>query len=382
MMKIIVVISVVTLIACGPGPLPPLPERYPDPRQDRFPSDSDDPLPLDVAILRGNLDEVRRLLEQGANPNARWSGGDRFPLQEILESRGLNDPVEAARLLLKHGADPNAKWCPFESRGPSYDGGPSCTTATALTPLMFATFWGSRDIVQMLLDAGADPSVRDWGEASALDYAYDEVMFEMISRAQFPDLSTRDQKALEWVSRNEGSPYDNSLWRETPITRALTQREGVVFPAPPPPSPQSGLLFGTERESRVLSRLSTLLRIGADPNRRLSLGGADSTPLSLALRANQLRAARALLVNGADVNQRWCARFENRNYKSVTTRDAACSLSNGLTSLMWAASEGKTAAVTLLLEFKADRTLKDWAGRTALDYTTAPEVRKLLSSGP
>ena len=382
MTKIVLPIALVASIACGPGPLPDVPERLPDSRQDRFPSASYDPLPLDIAIQTGTLEDVRRLLDQGANPNARWLDGERFPLQEVLQSPAygyrLNEPVEATRLLLQHGADPNAKWCPFESRGPAYDGGPSCTTATAVTPLMFAAFWSGRELVQMLLEAGADPTPRDWGGGSALDYAYDEVIFEMISRAQFPDLRTRDAQSLEWVSSNEGSPFDNSLWRELPITRALTQREGSVFPHPPPPPPQSNLLFGVERETRVVSRLRTLLRIGADPNQRLTLSGVDSTPLSLALRANQLRAARVLLQNHSDVNLRWCTHYELRNYKQVPAKAPGCSLSKGMTPLMWAADAGNRAAVELLLEYRADRSLTDWSGRSALDYATAPEVRELL----
>lgn len=245
---------------------------------------------------------------------------------------------------------------------------------------MFATILGVREMVQMLLEAGADPTPRDWGGASALDYAYDEVIFEMISRAQFPDLRTRDAKSLEWVSSNEGSPYDNSLWREGPITRALTQHEGVTFPAPPPPPAQSNLLYGVERERRTISRLRTLLRIGADPNQRLTLSGVDSTPLSLALRANQLRSARVLLQNHSDVNLRWCTQYELRDYKQVPVKAPGCSLSKGMTPLMWAAAAGNRAAVELLLEYRADRSLKDWAGRSAIGYATTQEVRDLLTT--
>lgn len=36
-------------------------------------------------------------------------------------------------------------------------------------------------------------------------------------------------------------------------------------------------------------------------------------------------------------------------------------------------------AVELLLEFEADRALRDWAGRSAIDYAKDPVVRGLLS---
>jgi ankyrin repeat protein len=385
LLKMVAAIGVAIWVACSPGPVPAVPEPPPDYQKDWFPSDSDGPRPIDVALQANQIEEVRKLLEGGTDPNARWlTSGDRLPIQEVLESSsygyGISPAAEFIRLLLKHGADANAKWCPFESRGPSLNAGPSCTSATAMTPLIFATFTGSREIVEMLLEAGADPRQRDWSGASALDYAYDEVIFELISRTMFPDVSTRDQKALKWISNNQGSPYDNSLWRETPITRALTQREGVVFPAPPPPPPQASLLFGVERESRVLSRLLALLRIGADPNQRLTIDGVDSTPLSLALQSNQYRAARVLLKNKADVNQRWCVQFENRAFKQIRSRDPACALANGITPLMWSALADRAEAVALLLEFNADRSLKDWAGRSALDYSKDEVVRKLLSA--
>jgi ankyrin repeat protein len=384
MMKMIAMLAVVTLIACGPGPLPPVPKPHPDDKKDWFPTESEDPLPLDLAIQSGDLATVRRLLDEGTNPNLRWSSsGDRFPIQEVLEGSSfgyrISNPAELLRMLLEGGADANARWCPFESRG-SDGAGPSCTSATAMTPLIFATFTGSREIVQMLLEAGADPIPRDWGEASALDYAYDEATFEMISRALFPDLSTRDAQALAWIANNRGSPYDASSWRGTPLTRALTQVEGVAFLAPPPPPPAANLLFGVEGESRVLHRLRTLLRIGADPNQRVTLEGVDSTPLSLALRSSQHRAARVLLLNKADVNQRWCVQFENRDFKQVRISDPACTLSNGITPLMWSASADRAEAVKLLLEFNADRSLKDWAGRSALDYAKSDEIRKLLTT--
>src|SRR5215213_6269359 len=112
MMQIIAVIAVVTVAAiagCGPGPLPQVPHS-PDQRdlnyvRDGFPTNSDDPFPLDTAIRSDRIDELRRLLENGENPNLRWGrSGDHFPLQEVLDTGGdrVSDPAESVRLLLAH----------------------------------------------------------------------------------------------------------------------------------------------------------------------------------------------------------------------------------------------------------------------------------------
>src|SRR6185503_19380877 len=112
---------VVVAIACEqPGPLPAIPGtgrgQQIDLKKYWFPTDSITPLSLDTALQDGDLAEVRRLLDHGANPNWRWSeSGDHFPLQESIESiaRGYqaSHALEAVSLLLRHGADPNARWC-------------------------------------------------------------------------------------------------------------------------------------------------------------------------------------------------------------------------------------------------------------------------------
>jgi hypothetical protein len=371
----------VAFAACDPGPMPRVVEPRLFDSEDAFPTSSnEDPLPLDRAIMSGDLDQVRALLKQGANPNLRWSHrGDRLPIMEVLESPIYRYPVadraEYLRLLLQHGADPNAKWCPFESRG-SWDARiPRCISTKARTALHLAAFYGDRESVQLLLNAGADTSWRDWTGASALAYAYDEVVFELISGAQFPDLQTRDQKALAWVSDYDGSAYDRTPWRGTPIARALANDGGSIM-VPPPPGEG-----GTMLQNRAVSRVRTLLTIGADPNERVSAAGFDWPPLMIALWSANTRAAAVLLRHDADVDARFCARSSARNFRLIGVKaDPSCTAANGMTALMERARQNDANDVALLLEFKADRSLKDWAGRTALDYATAPAVRELLSA--
>ncbi len=238
----VVFIGLLAIGGCDPGPMP----TPPTPRTpigwgpgaidlahrqlDWFPSDSHDPFPLDIALRTNRLDEVRRLLASGANPNLRWGhSGDHFPL----------------------------------------------------------------------------------------------------------------------------------------------------VPQPP---------FGVEREDRQLGRVRTLIRIGADPNERAARGGADWTPIAMALHQRALRAARLLLENGADPNQRTCVDLIHGSFSAkwshgpAFSRDPACTPDNGMTALISRVRADDLAAVKLLLEFHADRSLRDWMGRTALDYAKDPEIRKLLES--
>jgi ankyrin repeat protein len=92
--------------------------------------------PLIYAVLYGNAEDVRVLLEAGADPN----------LSNLAKATALMyavDDLEKTRLLLKHGADPNTR--SDENR----------------TPLMIAAGRaGSAPIVSLLLEHGADPSVQ------------------------------------------------------------------------------------------------------------------------------------------------------------------------------------------------------------------------------
>jgi ankyrin repeat protein len=392
-MRMLLLIALVAIAGCDAGPLPQVRGANSDQAIDYkkywFATDSYGPLPLDQALESGDLKEVRHLLEQGANPNARWSeSGDHFPIQEVLEGHSYGyrifDPVEAVRLLVKHRADPNERWCPHKTRELS-EWRPICTAENGMTPLIFAAIVGQRHIVEMLLAAGADPRARDFTGRSALDYASDEITFEMISAALFPQVAIRDREALDWLKRAGGKSYDPSR-SGTPLLRALMSDDaGEWVITPPPPNSKLAEFYRTGEE-RMLARVRTLLRIGADPNERVRV----RSPLALALLNRTLRVARELLSYGANVNERWCelyvalwASVANSPSHLVVTEGKphmhpACNAGNGITPLMWIAGSSERDGVELLLEFRADRKLTDWAGRSAFDYATAAGIRELL----
>ena len=119
-----------------------------------------DPVLLGIAYL--NIPKcVRPLLEAGADPNALVRDTGESALHGCLIGLGENaseeDRYEVVRLLIEHGADPNRRtipgalslafWRDVRTRGE--------------TPLHRAAAYASEDIVKLLLESGADKTIRD-----------------------------------------------------------------------------------------------------------------------------------------------------------------------------------------------------------------------------
>ncbi|NEP54411.1 MAG: ankyrin repeat domain-containing protein [Moorea sp. SIO3C2] len=103
--------------------------------------------PLITATLAGDAEQVRQLLQQGTDPNQVYGTNTAL----IYASRdGFSEIVQ---ILIEAGADVN--WIDGEG----------------VTPLILAAFKNHPAIVQMLLDQGADTSIRDQWSRTALDYA-------------------------------------------------------------------------------------------------------------------------------------------------------------------------------------------------------------------
>lgn len=104
-----------------------------------------DESPLMLAALRGYIDICRKLIARDADVNK--------PGWTPLHYAATNGHVEIIRLLLDNHAYIDA-------------GSPNGST-----PLMMAAMYGTTDAVKELLDAGADPSLKNTLGLSAIDFA-------------------------------------------------------------------------------------------------------------------------------------------------------------------------------------------------------------------
>ena len=107
---------------------------------------SDESLIVFTAIWhRPNL--LPWLLKHGVSADCRLAAGDNTPLMQAA----ADGDVSMTKILLEFGADPNA------------------VNARGETPLGFSVVWNHPEIVQLLIDAGADVnSTSDFGTGQTL----------------------------------------------------------------------------------------------------------------------------------------------------------------------------------------------------------------------
>lgn len=119
----------------------------------------DDESPLMMAALKGHVDLARKLIERGADVNKTgWTA---------LHYAATGGHLAIIELLLEHHAYIDAE------------------SPNGTTPLMMAAQYGSIDAVRLLLEAGADPGLKNQLGLSAIDFAH------RVNRAEAAELIAR-----------------------------------------------------------------------------------------------------------------------------------------------------------------------------------------------
>jgi ankyrin repeat protein len=108
--------------------------------------------PLMIATDSFNVEKVKSLLDQGADPNLKNSNGDTALLLAIRWRHGEYVRTDIVQSLLDHGADINIQ----DKHG--------------FTALIEASRGGGGTVIKLLLDYGADPHIVDAYGNNAIDY--------------------------------------------------------------------------------------------------------------------------------------------------------------------------------------------------------------------
>jgi cytohesin len=136
---------------------------------------------LFAAVKKGDVAEVKRLLEGGLDANTR----DEFAETPLHWAARIGD-VRMAELLIKYGGDINARnnaentplhvavaygHLDMAEFLINHGGDINAKNEEGWTPLHVAVFNGHLSLVKLLLEKGADPSIRDNEQKTALDVA-------------------------------------------------------------------------------------------------------------------------------------------------------------------------------------------------------------------
>jgi len=340
--------------------------------------------PLSLACTNGNGALVERLLAAGADPNAPLPGGE-TPLMTAARSGSL----VAVKTLLAHGAKVDAK---DDARGQ--------------TALMWAAAEGHADVVQALIDAGADFRIRLPSGLTPLLFAVRE-----------------GRAAVVRVLLKAGADVNETI----PVEGRRRGYGGRL-----PPAGASALLLAVMNAHFELA--ADLLDAGANPNadlpgytvlhamtavRKPGVGDNDPPPEGSG-NLSSIELVKKLAARGANVNAKMTKRANLNNtraneigatpfflaaltadaelMKTLSALDANPFLTNtdNSTPLMMAAglatrSPGEDAgtesevleAVRVALDLGADVNAVDNNGETAMHsaaYKNLPQVVKFLAA--
>lgn len=329
--------------------------------------------PLHDAVAWGDVSEARRLLHAGADVNARVASDEAWPGEggctplHLAARAGRSDLVS---LLIEHSADPTLR----DGRGATaahHAAGHADAMALLLdaglpldgrtqngqTPLHWAAAMDDADSVALLLDRGANPDVADAAGRTALHRAARHA-----SAATIAALAEHADLTL-------GDTLD-----ATPLHLAAARQDAAADDV-----------------------VRTLLSSGADPNAADARG---RTAMHEAARTGR-RPALALLaehggaINGTDAWGTTPLHIATRDARHSTAvwlidHGAAVDIANaaGITPLHEAAFAGSAMLVRRLVEGGADPRVRDGLGRTPARVATqagwsslghALEVRRTAS---
>ncbi|KAF3191573.1 hypothetical protein TWF106_004296 [Orbilia oligospora] len=257
----------------------------------------------------GNEAVMKILIDNGADIGVFDDYG-RSPLRFAVDGGNVN----AVKLLLRSGADINA---PVD-----YHGG---------TALHWASRTGRAAIVEVLIDSGADMTVKCYDGRTALDYSrdngYDTITTLLLLKAGTTGAHEK-KESLHYYSREGNFDIVNELLNQGANVLAVEEGNTTAL--------HLAALGGHEKVVELL------LGNGADP---FATAKDGRTILHRAVESGNDKVVRLILSQKPDIEAKDCY---------------------GRTPLHWAARVGNKELVTTLLEHGADPAAEDSHGRTPL----------------
>jgi ankyrin repeat protein len=297
------------------------------------------PQTLHQAAAAGDIEQVRKLLAQGADVNEKDKDGS-TPLHEATG----NGWIDVVQLLLEKGANVEA------------------ADASGRTPLHRASRWGTRYICALLLDKGASVKATDSLGNTVLHAALGR---QEVNRSLFELLLA---KGADVNARNEQG--------ETPLHLACRAKRPAVY---------------TQKRANAAD---ILLAHGAEVN---ATDKSGRTPLHVAAESGQDKVVRLLLAKGAAIEAKNAAgatalnlAVRNRFWDIVELlvnggADVNSTDSEGTTPLHYAAQRGDNETVERLIAKGADVNAKNTRGWTpallAAMWARRDTVTLLISKG-
>ncbi|KAK1164586.1 poly [ADP-ribose] polymerase tankyrase-2-like isoform X3 [Acipenser oxyrinchus oxyrinchus] len=297
------------------------------------------------ACRNGDVERVKKLINP-ENVNSRDTAGRKSTPLHFAAGFGRKDVVD---YLLQNGANVHAR----------DDGG--------LISLHNACSFGHAEVVNLLLRHGADPNSRDnWNYTPLHEAAIKgkiDVCIVLLQHGADPTIRNTDGK----TSFDLAEPSAKSV-----LTGEYKKDELLE-------SARGG------NEEKMMALLTPL-----NVNCHAS-DGRKSTPLHLAAGYNRVKIVQLLLQHGADVQAKdkgdlvplhnACS-YGHYEVTELLVKHGACVNAVDLwqfTSLHEAASKNRVEVCSLLLSYGADPTLLNCHNKSALDLTPTPQLRERLA---
>ncbi|XP_044274873.1 poly [ADP-ribose] polymerase tankyrase-1 [Varanus komodoensis] len=327
--------------AAAESPEPPPPPLQPPPP----PVGSGAFRELLEACRNGDVTRVRRLVD-ATNVNAKDMAGRKSTPLHFAAGFGRKDVVEH---LLQTGANVHAR----------DDGG--------LIPLHNACSFGHAEVVSLLLCQGADPNARDnWNYTPLHEAAIKgkiDVCIVLLQHGADPNIRNTDGKSALDLADPSAKAVLTGEYKKDELLEAARS--------------------GNEEK---LMALLTPLNVNCHAS-----DGRKSTPLHLAAGYNRVRIVQLLLQHGADVHAKdkgglvplhnACS-YGHYEVTELLLKHGACVNAMDLwqfTPLHEAASKNRVEVCSLLLSHGADPTLVNCHGKSAVDMAPTPELKERLT---